>query len=120
MMTTSEIDALLAEFGRQVTFRKFPTSPDESGSPWLGPSAEDADMTEVTGYAVEDKGPPGRRDRIVTGADSRAVMNMLARTGSDLEGFQEMHDGSNVYRIDSIRRIAFQSTTLLYELRVAR
>ncbi len=120
MMSTAEIDALLQEFGRSVTFRKFSSSPDDADQPWLGPSPDDDDMTEVTGYAVEDKGPPGRRDRIVTGSDGRAVMNMLARTSSDLEGFNEMHDGSDVYRIDSIRRIVFQSTTLLYELRVTR
>ncbi len=120
MITTALVDRLLAKFGRQVTFRKLARTASDSNSPWLGPAITTVSMTEVTGYAVQDQGPPGRKDRIVWGQDHTGVMNMLARTDSDLEQFDEMHDGNYVWRIEHVRRVSPGGTTFYYEVRVVR
>jgi hypothetical protein len=77
-------------------------------------------MTTVTGYAVQDQGPPGRKDRIVWGKDRTGVMNLIARTDSDLEEFDEVHDGTDVWRIEHVRAVAPGGTTYYYEVRVVR
>jgi hypothetical protein len=120
VITTSLVDRLLQKGGRSVTFRKYARTPADPTKPWRGPQTTTASMTTVTGYAVQDQGPPGRKDRIVWGKDRTGVMNLIARTDSDLEEFDEVHDGTDVWRIEHVRAVAPGGTTYYYEVRVVR
>jgi len=120
MISLAEVDALLQEFGRSVTFRKYARTPADSNKPWRGPAITTASMTVVTGYAVQDQGPPGRKDKIIWGKDRTGGMNLIARTDSNLAEFDEVFDGTDVWRIEHARPVAPGDQTYYYEVRVVR
>lgn len=108
--------------GRTVVVAKLGSTPQDTDQPWRGQS--DYGATLVTGKAVfvseRDLGYTVRDEDNVRRPDKVALFAAADDGGHELETFDEIRDGSVVWRIMKVGVLAPADTRLIYMFEVTR
>lgn len=123
----TDVRALVQDFGRQVTLRKYDRTPADANKPWRGATDPRATATEATVWAVSVP-PSGLNELgIEAVADEEALRRvteiLICEPGDDdpdnLDTYDEVVDGS-VLHIEYACKLKPASVTMLYFIGVKR
>ena len=125
----NEALSMIQEFGRSVSFVKFDRDPVDLAKPWRGatdPRATPESIVAGSAVFVE----PSSATALGLSVDSedsmikRSTQIMITALGGsstiDLEGYDEVIDGSTRWRIEGVEKLKPATKALLYFVGVAR
>ncbi len=116
---------LIGENGRSVTFVKFSRTPESAGEPWKGP--DPTANTEVTLTAVfvepgsiEDLGftATDEAGTLVRAGVKFALVSAKDAAANELETFDEVHDGAQVWKIMEVGKLQPGTVEILYQVQL--
>jgi len=109
---------LIASNGRSVTLVKFSRTAADTAKPWEGPAATASTETAVTavfvdpstfGYTASDAA-----DSLIRSGDKIA----LVAATSGIEKYDEIHDGTDVWKIVRVKTLEPGTVRIVHELQL--
>lgn len=116
---------LIAKNGRDISMIQFPRTPADAGKPWLGP-AEGSDLTVTVRGVVIEYDVDEIDNELVKVGDKRALIAAQAFEESDspappdLEKFDRLQDGSDIWNVERVTIIAPGPSRVLYDVQIRK
>lgn len=102
--------------GRDVTLTKKDRTPANAAQPWRGPGV--ADTTVVVKAVVFPFDAEDIDGELVRREDKRAFVSASAAGVNEVEDFDFLTDGSDIFKIQRVRVIAPGDTRVLYDIQL--